>query len=64
MYVLEGDRPSKNQLKMRRASRRMSIFTADLRQDYVANLPVFEVNFGIKFSSMNKSFEEKVVAGV
>ena len=32
MYVIEGDRPSKNQLKMRRASRRMSIFTADLRQ--------------------------------
>ena len=32
MYVTEGDRPSKNQLKMRRASRRMSIFTADLRK--------------------------------
>ena len=32
MYVTEGDRPSTNQLKMRRASRRMSIFTADLRK--------------------------------
>merc|ERR1711971_435181 len=32
MYVIEGDRPSKNQLKIRRASRRMSIFTADLRK--------------------------------
>ena len=30
MYVTEN--PSKNKLKMRRASRRMSLFTADLRK--------------------------------
>ena len=50
MYVIEGDRPSKNQLKMRRASRRMSIFTADLRH----SCKIFLHVFGFNFSSLRK----------